>query len=42
VQKGDTIFSLAKQNSITVQELCKLNNMKSSSPLLYGQKIKLP
>jgi N-acetylmuramoyl-L-alanine amidase len=42
VQKGDTLFSLAKQNSITVQELCKLNNMKSSDPLLYGQKIKLP
>jgi N-acetylmuramoyl-L-alanine amidase len=42
VKKGDTIFSLAKQNSITVQELCKLNNMKSSSQLLYGQKIKLP
>jgi N-acetylmuramoyl-L-alanine amidase len=42
VKKGDTLFSLAKQNSITVQELCKLNNMKSSDPLLYGQKIKLP
>jgi len=42
VKKGDTLFSLAKHNSITVQELCKLNNMKSSDPLLYGQKIKLP
>ncbi len=42
VQKGDTLFSLAKHNSITVQELCKLNNMKSSDRLLYGQKIKLP
>lgn len=42
VKKGETIFSLAKHNSITVQELCKLNNMKSSDPLLYGQRIKLP
>lgn len=42
VKKGDTIFSLAKKNSITVQELCKLNNIKSSKPLLPGQKIKIP
>jgi N-acetylmuramoyl-L-alanine amidase len=42
VKKGDTFFSLAKHNSITVQELCKLNNMKSTDSLLYGQKIKLP
>lgn len=42
VKKGDTLFSLAKHNSVTVQELCKLNNMKSSDPLLSGQKIKLP
>jgi N-acetylmuramoyl-L-alanine amidase len=42
VKKGDTLFLLAKNNSTTVQELLKLNNMKSSDPLLYGQKIKLP
>jgi len=42
VKKGDTLFSIAKKNSITVQELCKLNNMKSNDRLLYGQKIKLP
>jgi N-acetylmuramoyl-L-alanine amidase len=42
VKKGDSLFSLAKHNSITVQELCKLNNMKSIDRLLYGQKIKLP
>jgi LysM repeat protein len=42
VKKGETFFSLAKHNSITVQELCKLNNMKNSDPLLYGQRIKLP
>jgi N-acetylmuramoyl-L-alanine amidase len=42
VKKGDTLFLLAKNNSTTVQELLKLNNMKSTDPLLYGQKIKLP
>jgi N-acetylmuramoyl-L-alanine amidase len=42
VRKGDTLFSLAKNNSITVEELRKLNNMQNSANLLYGQKIKLP
>ncbi len=42
VKKGDTLFNLAKNNSTTVQELCKLNNMKSNDRLLCGQKIKLP
>ena len=42
VKKGDTLFLLAKNNSTTIQELLKLNNMKITDPLLYGQKIKLP
>jgi LysM repeat protein len=42
VKKGDTLFRLAKKNSTTMQELLKINNIKSSDPLLYGQKIKLP
>ena len=42
VRKGDTLFSLAKKNSLTVDELRNLNNMKSSDPLLSGRKIKLP
>lgn len=42
VKKGDTLFLLAKDNSTTVQELRKINNMKSTDSLLYGQKIKLP
>jgi N-acetylmuramoyl-L-alanine amidase len=42
IKKGDTLFLLAKNNSTTIQELLKLNNMKSTDPLLYGQKIKLP
>jgi N-acetylmuramoyl-L-alanine amidase len=42
VKKGDTLFLLAKNNSTTMQELLKINNMKSTDRLLYGQKIKLP
>ena len=42
VKKGDTLFLLAKNNSTTIQELLRINNMKSTDPLLYGQKIKLP
>ena len=42
VKRGDTLFLLAKDNSTTVQELLKINNMKSTDSLLYGQKIKLP
>ena len=42
VKKGDTLFLLATDNSITVQELLRINNMKSTDPLLYGKKIKLP
>jgi N-acetylmuramoyl-L-alanine amidase len=42
VKKGDTLFLVAKNNSTTVQELLKINNMKITDPLLYGLKIKLP
>lgn len=42
VKRGDTFFSLAKSNSITVEELRKLNHMKDSDPLLLGKKIRLP
>jgi N-acetylmuramoyl-L-alanine amidase len=42
VRKGDTLFSLAVNSSITVDELCTLNHIKRSDHLLVGQKIKLP
>lgn len=42
VRKGDTMFSLAKSCSITVDELRRINNMTDSDSLLFGQKIKLP
>jgi N-acetylmuramoyl-L-alanine amidase len=42
VKKGDTLFSIAKNNSTTIESLRKINNMRSSDSLLYGQRIKLP
>lgn len=42
VKKGDTMFSLAKSCSITVEELRRINNMSDADSLLLGQKIKLP
>lgn len=42
VKKGETLFSLAKDNSMTIDELRRLNNMTDSDVLLSGQRIKLP
>ena len=42
VKKGDTLFSLAKNNTTTVQELLELNNMKRDDPLFIGKRIRLP
>ncbi len=42
VKKGDTLFSLAKSNSITIEELRRINNMSGSDALFCGQRIKLP
>ena len=41
VQKGDTLWNIAKKNNITVDELKRLNNLNSN--LLYiGQELKIP
>jgi N-acetylmuramoyl-L-alanine amidase len=42
VKKGDTLFSIAKNNSTTIEELRRINHMRSSDNLLYGQRLKLP
>ncbi len=42
VKKGDTLFSIAKNNSTTIEEIRKINNIRSSDNLFYGQRIKLP
>lgn len=41
VQKGDTLYRIAKNNSMTVAELLAINNMDSSSVIKVGQKIKI-
>ncbi|MBP3774260.1 MAG: peptidoglycan DD-metalloendopeptidase family protein [Bacteroidaceae bacterium] len=40
VRKGDTLFSIAKKNSITVDQLCALNGIKKKSTLRAGQILK--
>lgn len=42
VKKGETLFIVARKHSTTLNELLKINNMKITDPLLYGQKIKIP
>ena len=41
VQKGDTLFSIAKKNNTNVQDLAKINNLNSPYTVKIGQKIKL-
>ena len=41
VKKGDSLYSIAKKYNTTVDEIIKLNNLKSNS-LSVGQTIKLP
>jgi len=40
VKKGDTLYSIAKSNGLTVKELCKLNGMKPNSKLYTGKVLK--
>ncbi len=42
VKKGDTLFSLAKSSSTTIDELRRLNNMNDSNALILGQRIRIP
>ena len=39
VQKGETLFRIAKQYGITMAELRKLNNLSADQPLRAGQKL---
>ena len=40
VKKGDTVYSLAKKYHTTPEKLLKLNNLKSSTVLKVGSKLK--
>ncbi len=42
VQKGDTLFLLAKSSSVTIEELRRLNKMTDTDVLRVGQRIQLP
>ncbi|MFI3315405.1 MAG: M23 family metallopeptidase [Rikenellaceae bacterium] len=41
IKKGDTLYSIARANNTTVDELCKINNIKKTAILHIGQQIKL-
>jgi murein DD-endopeptidase MepM/ murein hydrolase activator NlpD len=41
VKKGDNLTRIAKKHGTTVQKLCKLNGIKSTSLLRVGQKIRV-
>ena len=42
VQKGDTLFLLAKSSSVTIEELRRINKMTETDVLRVGQRIRLP
>lgn len=41
VKKGDTLYSIAKKNGLTVAELCELNDVSKSATLKKGQKLRV-
>ena len=42
VAKGDTLYSLARKNNVSVDDLCKANGMTPKSPLKLGATLRLP
>jgi len=42
VMKGDSLWTVAKKNGVTVNDLAKANNLKTSTPLQLGQKLSIP
>lgn len=41
VRKGDTLFSISKKHGTSVENLCKLNNIKKSTVLSVGKKLRV-
>jgi len=41
VQSGDTLFSIAKKNHVTLKEIMGLNDIKAGSVIRVGQKLKV-
>jgi LysM repeat protein len=42
VKKGDSLWKIAKAESVTVADLSRANNMSKTSPLKVGQKLTVP
>ena len=42
VQKGDTLYSLARRNDSTPAEIAELNNIEPESRIVIGQTLRLP
>ncbi|MCL2131549.1 MAG: peptidoglycan DD-metalloendopeptidase family protein [Lentimicrobiaceae bacterium] len=41
VKKGDTLYSISKRYNISIEEICKLNNIFENNVLNIGQKLKI-
>lgn len=41
VKKGDTLYSIAKRNDLSVDELCDLNDLSRKTTLRIGQKLRV-
>lgn len=39
VKQGDTLYSIARLYNVSLDELCKLNNISNTSPIKIGQKL---
>ncbi len=42
VQRGDTLYSLAKEQGVTVEEIATANNISNPNLIVAGQKLSLP
>jgi LysM repeat protein len=41
VQKGESLFRIAQNNGMKLDELCKLNNIKAKTSIRPGQRLRL-
>lgn len=41
VKQGDTLYSIAKRNGTTVQNLCRINGINERRPIFAGQRLRL-
>jgi predicted chitinase len=41
-ERGDTVYSIARQNGVSPQEIMKLNHFNKDTKLVKGQKVKVP